>query len=237
MAHAARHPDGGAPRPRLAARLRQRAARAKLELPPALAARLCAYVELLQQWNRRMNLTALDDGNHGLDRLVIEPLAAAAHAAGTGPRTIIDIGSGSGSPAIPLRLALGGGPLLMVESRTRKAAFLREAARRLELGQATVETARFEDLAAQEPLHGAFDLLTLRGVRAGARELQQLGRFVRPGGELFLFRGPASASAVGGGGDADDPPAALPPSLAPRGTFPLIDSLGSRLLVLRKDLA
>ena len=208
----------------LAARLGRRAARAGLQLRPALADRLCAYVELLQQWNARMSLTALDDGDHGLDRLVIEPLAAATRVGG-GPLRVIDIGSGGGSPAIPLLLALGGGSLLMVEARTRKAVFLREAVRRLEIGDAAVETGRFEDLTTQRPLQGAFDLLTLRGVRTGSRELQQLQTFVRDGGELFLFRG------------AGDLPADIPAPLERRATYPLVDSLGSRLLVLCKASA
>ena len=207
----------------LAERLRSRAVRAGLELRPPLAERLCVYVELLQQWNARMNLTALDDGDHGLDRLVIEPLAAAARAAG-GPLKVIDIGSGGGSPAVPLRLVLGAGSLSMVEARARKAVFLREVVRKLELEAARVETGRYEDLAAQPHFQGAFDLLTLRGVRTGRRELRQLQNFVRDGGELFLFRG----------GGSDDLPADLPASLQHRGTFPLVDSLGSRLLVLRK---
>ncbi len=210
-------------RARLAARLRRRASRARLALQPALAGQLCAYVELLQQWNARMNLTALDDGDHGLDRLLIEPLAAAAHVGG-GPLRMVDIGSGSGSPAIPLRLALGAGSLSMIEARERKAAFLREAVRRLELPDASVETGRFEELAGQAGLQGAFDLLTLRGVRAARRELRQLQHFVRDGGELLLFRS----------GGVDELPLDLPPSLEHRGTLPLVDSLGSRLLVLRK---
>ena len=221
MTSAQRQPDGRQRRARLAARLRLRAERAGLELQPALVDRLCAYIELLQQWNARMNLTALDDGDHGLDRLVVESLAAARHICRR-PLKVIDIGSGGGSPAIPLRLALGGGSLLMVEARLRKAAFLREAVHRLELEDTAVETGRFEDLTTQRPLQGAFDLLTLRGVRTGSRELQQLQTFVRDGGELFLFRG------------AGDLPADIPAPLERRGTFPLVESLGSRLLVLRK---
>ena len=221
MTSAQQQPDGRQRRARLAARLRLRAERAGLELQPALVDRLCAYIELLQQWNARMNLTALDDGDHGLDRLVVEPLAAATHICRR-PLKVIDIGSGGGSPAIPLRLALGGGSLLMVEARLRKAAFLREAVHRLELEDTAVETGRFEDLTTQRSLQGAFDLLTLRGVRTGSRELQQLQTFVRDGGELFLFRG------------AGDLPADIPAPLERRGTFPLVQSLGSRLLVLRK---
>ena len=206
----------------LAARLRRRAALAGLELEPALADRLGAYVDLLQRWNARLNLTALDDSDHGLDRLVIEPLAAARRVRGR-PATIVDIGSGGGSPAVPFRMALGGDELVMIEARARKAAFLREAIRRLELAGSRVEEGRFEELAARPALCGAFDLLTVRGVRIGRRELRSLASFVAPGGQLLLFRSEA-------GGNL---PSEMP-SLARQAVHPLVDSLGSRLVVLRK---
>ena len=201
-------------------RIGRRAALADLEPQPALCARLAAYVELLQRWNARLNLTALDASDHGLDRLVIEPLAAARHAARGGLR-IIDIGSGGGSPAIPLHMSLGAARLVMVEARQRKAAFLREAIRRLDLADCTVENGRFETLAARPDWQRACDLLTVRGVRIGAAELQRLERFVAPGGQLFLFRS-ATADAL---------PAEAPPPLERRAELPLVESLGSRLLI------
>ena len=217
-------PAGVTPRGEsLAIRLIERAAAAGLDLQPALAGRLAAYVDLLQRWNARLNLTALDDSDHGLDRLVIEPLAAARRVPRSAAR-LIDLGSGSGSPAIPLRMALGSGSLVMVEARQRKAAFLREAVRRLEPADCTVEAGRFEDLAARPDLRGKFDLLTVRGVRIGGRELQRLEKFVAPAGRLFLFRS----------GTTEDLPAEIPPPLARRAEYPLVASLDSRLVVLQK---
>ena len=218
-------PDSGARehRERLAARLLQRASAAGVKLEPVLAGRLGAYVELLQRWNARLNLTALDAGDHGLDRLVIEPLAAARHVP-RGAVSVVDVGSGGGSPAIPFRLALGGGPLVMVEARQRKAAFLREAVQRLNLADGAVETGRFEELAALPRLQGAFDVLTVRGVRIGWRELRQLARFVREGGRLLLFSG----------APGDPPTPEPPPPLERLAEHPLVPSLGSRLVVLAK---
>ncbi len=197
---------------------------AGVKLEPVLAGRLAAYVELLLRWNTRLNLTALDDSDRGLDRLVIEPLAAARHVP-RGAVSVVDIGSGSGSPAIPFRLALGGGPLVMVEARQRKAAFLREAVRRLNLADVAVETGRFEELAALPRLQGAFDVLTVRGVQIGPRELRQLARFVQEGGRLLLFSGAPGDRA------AADPPPPLERLAEP----PLVPGLGSRLVVLRKQ--
>ncbi len=217
---------GSLNRRELAERLRRRAARAQLDVSGQLLEHLLSYVELLHRWNARVNLTGLDAGDDGLDRLIVEPLAAARHVASPAPR-VIDIGSGGGSPAIPLRLALRGGSLLMVEARARKAAFLREAVRHLGLTGAAVETGRFEELAGQPPLRGAFDLVTLRAVRVDAAVLRGLQSFLKDGGELFLFRGARGA---------EWPPAAEPP-LVRHATYPLVDGLRSRLVVLRKASA
>ena len=70
-------------------RVRRRATRARLELAEPVLEQLCVYIELLRRWNARMNLTALDDKETSLDRLIIEPLVAARHFAVTEgpPRT------------------------------------------------------------------------------------------------------------------------------------------------------
>jgi 16S rRNA (guanine527-N7)-methyltransferase len=203
-------------------RIERRARRAGVEISGALAARLAEYVELLRHWNERMNLTALDDKDDGLDRLIIEPLVAVSHVPNEG--RAIDIGSGGGSPAIPLKLAAPALSLLMVESKIRKAAFLREACRRLKIEDVVVETERYEALLSRPELNEVHDLLTLRAVRVEAHVLRGLQAFVKPGGVVALFRG-------GGGSDV---PEDLEPPLAWRATYPLVSSLRSRLAVVEK---
>ena len=69
----------------------------------------------------------------------------------------------------------------------------------------------------------AHDVVTIRAVRIEMRVLMTLQAFMKPHGLLFLFR-------AAGGTD----PVALTPPLSWRATFPLLDSLGSRLVVLEK---
>ena len=111
--------------------LTARASRAGIAIVPEVAARLVEYYELLERWNRTINLTSLRDRDAAMDRLLIEPIAASAFLPSR-PR-LMDIGSGGGSPAIPLAIALDAPSLVMVESHGRKAAFLREAARQFEI--------------------------------------------------------------------------------------------------------
>ena len=137
---------------------------------------------------------------------------------------VIDLGSGGGSPAIPLKLASPLIALCMVESKTRKSAFLREVVRQLGLESTIVETARFEELLPRPELHEAMDVLTMRAVRVESRTLMTIQAFIKPGGQILLFRGPGTA----------DGPGNLTPPLVFEGSHLLVESLRSRLVVLRK---
>jgi 16S rRNA (guanine527-N7)-methyltransferase len=194
------------------------ASRAGLQLPDNLADRLIAYYQLLWRWNRKINLTSIATPPAGLDRLLLEPLAAAQHL--PSGLELIDLGSGGGSPAIPLALALGAPRLTMVESRGRKAAFLREALRAVELPGA-VENLRFEELAATPVHQRRYPLLSLRAVRVDRATLNVIGALLEPRGTAALFQG------------ADrDVVANLPVFLELAGEFPLVEP-EHRLLLLR----
>ena len=158
-----------------------------------------------------------------MDRLLLEPLLAVRHLSAPAP-TLVDIGSGGGSPAIPMKLARPELALTMVESKARKSAFLREAIRELDLSRTTVENARFEELLARPELHEAADVVSLRAVRVEARILMGLQAFLKPGGWFLLFRSAARP----------DVAAQVPPPLAWVATHPLVESLRSSLVILEK---
>ena len=206
----------------LGARLLKRCERARVDVDREVAVQLAAYVSLLVRWNSRMNLTALDDSDAGLDRLVVEPLAAARWLPRRG--RLIDIGSGSGSPAIPLQIVKPELTVRMVEGKVRKGAFLREASRQLKLKRSVVEDSRYEELLTRPELHESHHVLTVRAVRVEAAGLRNLQAFVAPGGMLALFRAEGSA----------DEPRDLQPPLVWEATYPLVESLRSRLVVIRK---
>jgi len=208
-------------------RLKRRAKSAGATLDALLVENLEIYYQLLAKWNAKINLTAFqltpEGDDAAIDRLLIEPVVAARYIP-ENARTLLDAGSGGGSPAIPLKLASRNLALRMVEVKTRKAVFLREAVRALNLKDADVETSRFEELLPRAELHEALDLVSIRAVRIELRTLNTLQAFLRPGGKLLLFRG-ASKS------DLEDSP---PPPLAWMATYPLVDSLHSKLVVLSK---
>ena len=110
----------------------------------------------------------------------------------------------------------------MIEVKTRKSVFLREAATELGLKDATVETSRHESLLSQPSFHEAFDALSVRAVRVEARVFAALQSFVRPGGRLLHFR------------SAGDTAPLLPPPLEALGVQRLGENERSQLLVIGK---
>jgi 16S rRNA (guanine527-N7)-methyltransferase len=176
--------------------LQQQADASDISLNEAIKDRLVSYFLVLAHWNSRINLTSLPlepPTAHAIDRLFIEPLVAAT-VVKPSVSVWFDLGSGGGSPAIPLQIAHPARRLVMVESKERKAAFLSEAIRVIPLPGAEVEVSRIESLAAQEHNSGIADLVTLRAVRLEASMVGWIQTLLRFGGQAVLFGARTSLS-------------------------------------------
>jgi 16S rRNA (guanine527-N7)-methyltransferase len=206
-------------------RITRRLQKAGEDPAPQLVTDLAAYVELLAKWNRKINLTSLpldplsDDA---VDRLIVEPVVAAARFE-AGERVAMDVGSGGGSPAIPLLLAHPSLSLTMVEVKVRKCAFLREVLRQLSLDRGRVENCRLEELLTRSDLHESCDVVTMRAVRPDRKLLTAIQAFLKPGGRLLMFGAESSAKLD-----------FFPPFTSSTSDV-LLPSIGSHLVVLNKS--
>ena len=122
-----------------------------------LLPKLSTYLDLLMRWNEKVNLTAIRRPEEIVTRHFGESLFAAERLPGEG--TLLDLGSGAGFPGLPIQLLHRDLAVTLAESRSRKAAFLLEAVRVLELST-TVWPRRVEDL----PAGMNFDVVALRAV-------------------------------------------------------------------------
>ncbi len=166
-------------------RLDARADAATVAITAAEVSALESYFRLLARWNSTINLTALpldSPTDQTFDRLLIEPLVAARFIEISAEHWI-DLGSGGGSPAIPIKIVRPHLQLTMVESKARKAAFLQEAIRVLAMKDASVENVRFENLSTIQPV----DLITVRAVRPDEALFLVAKRLLAPTGRLLLF--------------------------------------------------
>lgn len=172
-----------------AARIAERLDAAELSVTPAQLDRLAAYLELLSKWNRTINLTSFDlkrPSDGAIDRLIVESVCASQLIVRE-VLTSLDVGSGGGSPSLPLKIISPALFYTLVESRSRKCAFLREAVRVLELSDVRVEQARLEDVAQRPSARYLFDLVTMRAVRPDEKLWEALRALLKPGGRLLWF--------------------------------------------------
>ena len=165
--------------------LRIRAPRYELELAPAVSERLRDYYAHIAEWNARLHLVAPCPPAEFATRHVLESLIALPYFS-TGAH-VADIGSGAGLPIIPCLIARPDLRATLIEASPKKAVFLREALRRLELHTAAqVVAARFEETTPPP----SANYVTCRALEKFIETLPRLVRWSPPSSTLLLFGGP-----------------------------------------------
>ena len=122
---------------------------------PAQLVQLQFHYELLLRWNRAMNLTSISDPKEIIERHFCESLFLGANLP-AGEFSIVDVGSGAGFPGLPVAVLRPDCKIVLIESRQRKAAFLREVSRTL--SNVTVLAVRLE------AVNGDFEWALSRGI-------------------------------------------------------------------------
>src|SRR5246127_5639787 len=113
---------------------------------------ISTYIDILQRWNARINLTAIRDEEEIVTRHFGESLFAAAHLfplcspviSVVKDSKVADVGSGAGFPGIPIKLWAPEISLTLIESNHKKATFLKEVTRALTLTGVDIQTPRAE---------------------------------------------------------------------------------------------
>ena len=112
-----------------------------LEVPAAAQEKLLAYAALLEKWNKTYSLTALRGADKAVSHHLLDSLAVLPHVpAGT----LLDVGSGGGMPGIPLAIVLPELAVTLIDSNSKKTAFLQQAAIELKLSNVAVHCGRVE---------------------------------------------------------------------------------------------
>jgi 16S rRNA (guanine527-N7)-methyltransferase len=149
-----------------------------------LLEQLRLYLDLLLKWNARVNLTAVRDPEQIVMRHFGESLFAARQLFDPASAiTTADVGSGAGFPGVPMKLWAPHIRLTLIESQNKKATFLRELIRALELQPTEVFCGRAQQWGKTA------DVVTMRAVEQFERALPVAAALVAPGGKLCLLIG------------------------------------------------
>lgn len=175
-----------------------------LPVPREALTKLRSLRALVLEANERLNLTRIVDESAFLEKHVLDSLLGLEGAPDEG--SWVDVGAGGGFPGLAIAIARPKIQVLLVEAIQKKAAFLADAARTLDLANVTVAAERAEEAAKTR--RDSFDRASARAVGTVALCLEYTLPFVKPGGEAVLYRGPsedgegtgaAAAKLLGGG--------------------------------------
>jgi 16S rRNA (guanine527-N7)-methyltransferase len=175
--------------------LTEGAAELGVGLDTAAQAAFFVYLRELKAWNRKINLTAIEDDRdivvrHFLDSLTVCRLLK-------GSERLLDVGAGAGFPGIPIKIAMPGTDVVLMDSVSKKVHFIRHIARTLGLKGLEAVSCRVEEKAAIEKYGGTFDCVVSRAF-AELRDFVSAGLpYLKAGGRLIAMKGPAYAGELG----------------------------------------
>lgn len=159
----------------------------------ATVAALLGYLRVLSRWSDRMNLVSREDRHAIVDKHLIPSLLLRPSLLGVRHDSVLDLGSGAGFPGIPLAVATGDARFTLVESRRRRASFLRAVIRELSLDNARVVNRRIQEWRPARPA----DVVLARSVAAPDRVAGLVEHVLAPDGFLLVTLPPSAGHAGG----------------------------------------
>jgi 16S rRNA (guanine527-N7)-methyltransferase len=153
-----------------------------IELTPEQVARLIAHLDLLDDWNTRINLTAIRDRQAQLSKHVLDSLTMLSWLQGG---RVADVGSGAGFPGIPLAIVAPQVHFALIESVGKKCRFLEAVRDGLGLSNVEVVQSRAEDYKPAQ----RFDTVLARAVGPVADLVKYAGGLVAGGGRFLAMKG------------------------------------------------
>ncbi|MFN3653652.1 MAG: 16S rRNA (guanine(527)-N(7))-methyltransferase RsmG [Armatimonadota bacterium] len=202
-------------------RFAEQARQLRTDLQPEQVEGLRIYLELLVEWNRRFNLTAIRDPEEILTKHFLDSLSCAAVVDFSQRRSLVDVGTGAGFPGMVLKIVFPHLQVTLLDAVEKRLAFLDRVAEALSLRDVRTVHSRAEDATgtwrapqrrsetppgAREVPTGAlrerFDVATARAVARLNVLSEWLLPFVRVGGVALAMKGPEVAEETAEAGRA-----------------------------------
>lgn len=145
------------------------------------------YMQLLIEWNEKMNLTAILDPDeiilkHFIDSITINKFIS-------DNSTIIDIGTGAGFPGIPIKIINENTSVTLLDSLNKRIVFLKEVIKSLELENITALHGRAEEYGIEKEFRQKYDYVTSRAVAPLNFLLEYMLPFLKIGGKCICMKG------------------------------------------------
>lgn len=160
----------------------------KIEFNEKKSEKLYNYMNLILEWNEKINVTAIKDEEEFIVKHFIDSLTLAEFV--KGENRILDIGTGAGFPGIPLKIYNSEGKFTLIDSVNKKITVLNDVIEKLELKEIDALHVRAEELAKDVDYREQFDVVTTRAVSRLVTIAEYMLPFVKIGGKAICMKGP-----------------------------------------------
>ncbi len=143
------------------------------------------YVELLLDWNKKLNLISRQDEPNIWERHILHSASILFHLSLLSDGRVLDLGTGGGLPGIPLKILSPALSLNLIDSVRKKAVAVADMVEQLSLTDTRIDCGRAEELGTRKEFMGKFDYVITRGVA----NLKQLAEWSFP---FLRLRRPAA---------------------------------------------
>jgi 16S rRNA (guanine527-N7)-methyltransferase len=146
------------------------------------------FIDQLRKWNRKVNLTAITGDDEIAAKHIIDSLFMARLVENN--ERVLDIGSGAGLPAIPLKIVKPDTDVVSVDAIAKKIHFQRHVSRLLQLKGFEALHSRIEELPKTRG--GCFDVITSRAFSNLGQFASLAAPLLATGGRMIAMKGPAA---------------------------------------------
>ena len=153
--------------------------------------KICTFIELMKEWNEKINLTSITEDEEIISKHLIDSLTLFNTKKLSGKKTLIDIGTGAGFPAIPLKICNDELEVTLLDSVNKRLKYLNEVIQALGLKNITTFHSRAEDGGKDKDYREKYDIATARAVATLDVLAELCLPFVKVGGYFLCMKGPA----------------------------------------------
>lgn len=162
-----------------------------LELSKEQYEKFITYMKLLQEWNQKINLTAIVEDEEIIKKHFIDSIKAFKREEFKTANTLIDVGTGAGFPGLPIAIMRNDIKVTLLDSLNKRINFLNTVIRELKLDNVTTIHSRAEDGARDKKLREKFDIATSRAVANMSVLSEFCLPYVKIGGNFIALKGPS----------------------------------------------
>jgi len=176
--------------------LRNCAAEMNIELTEGMTASFMQYMQMLLEWNEKINLTAITDPREIVLKHFADSLTALSELEAKAALRVADIGTGAGFPGLPLAIAAPAWEVSLMDSLQKRVKFLQHVTTALGIEKTSCLHTRAEDAGQASAHRERYDAVVSRAVARLAVLSEYALPLVKVGGTFLALKGPAAEEEV-----------------------------------------